>query len=308
MVSLLLMKKIAELFLMMFMGTAIVKLGFLKAEDSRILSVVCLYIISPCVTLNAFQVENTPQVQKGLLLNVIAAVVIHAIFLLASRLLEKPIRLDPVEKASAIYSNAANLIIPIVIALFGKEWIIYTCAYGAVQMVLIWTHCRRTLCSDYKVSVRSVLTNVNMISLMLGAVCFLAGIKFPAIVVETMDSMGGIIGPVSMLVTGILIGGMDVKKLVAYRRVIVPVCLRMIVYPLAVLAVMKLTGAESLVENGQTVLMISFLAACAPSASTVTQMAQVYEKDAEYAGVINVTTTLSCILTMPAMIYLYQML
>ena len=46
---------------------------------------------------------------------------------------------------------------------------------------------------------------------------------------------------------------------------------------------------------------------CTPSASTLTQMAQVYGKDADYASAINVVTTLLCIVTMPLMVALYQM-
>ena len=54
-------------------------------------------------------------------------------------------------------------------------------------------------------------------------------------------------------------------------------------------------------------LFRSLLAICTPSASTLTQMAQVYGKDADYASAINVVTTLLCIVTMPLMVALYQM-
>lgn len=37
------------------------------------------------------------------------------------------------------------------------------------------------------------------------------------------------------------------------------------------------------------------------------KMAQVYGKDARYAGAINVITTLLCMITMPIMVYLYQL-
>ena len=42
-------------------------------------------------------------------------------------------------------------------------------------------------------------------------------------------------------------------------------------------------------------------------ASTITQQAQVYHQDAAYAGAINVLTTILCIVTMPLMIWLYQL-
>ncbi len=37
----------------------------------------------------------------------------------------------------------------------------------------------------------------------------------------------------------------------------------------------------------------------------ITQMAQIYKKDAGYASAINVITTITCIITMPVMVWLY---
>ena len=50
-ISLLLMQQIAQLFLILLMGYAVVKTGLLKAADSRVLSVVFVYLITPCVVL-----------------------------------------------------------------------------------------------------------------------------------------------------------------------------------------------------------------------------------------------------------------
>ena len=49
-------------------------------------------------------------------------------------LLGHALHLDAVEKASMIYSNAGNLIIPIVTAVLGKEWVIYSSAFLSVQL------------------------------------------------------------------------------------------------------------------------------------------------------------------------------
>lgn len=54
MLSLILLQQIAQLFIIIFLGWAIVKAGILKSEDSRVLSMLLLYVIIPCVILNAF--------------------------------------------------------------------------------------------------------------------------------------------------------------------------------------------------------------------------------------------------------------
>ena len=71
--SILLMEQIAKLFIMIFMGYAVVKMGLLKDEDSKVLSTLVLYLIVPCVILNAFQVDYTPEKVSGLELACIAS-------------------------------------------------------------------------------------------------------------------------------------------------------------------------------------------------------------------------------------------
>ena len=51
------MQQITELFLMIFMGYVIVKARLLKGEDSKVISKIVLYLIIPCVIINAFQVD-----------------------------------------------------------------------------------------------------------------------------------------------------------------------------------------------------------------------------------------------------------
>jgi predicted permease len=75
--------------------------------------------------------------------------------------------------------------------------------------------------------------------------------------------------------------------------------------PAIILALIKLSGAASLVVNGDQILLISMLAAAAPVANMISMFAQLYGKDAEYASTITTLTTLSCIVTMPVFVYLY---
>ena len=121
-----LLGKIASLFLIMLAGYVVVRCGFLRAEDSHTLSVLSLYLICPCSIISAFQIDSTPEIRSGLMLALIAGLVIQLALVLVVTLLKKPLRLEPVEQTSIIYSNSGNLIIPLVSALLGPEWIVYT--------------------------------------------------------------------------------------------------------------------------------------------------------------------------------------
>ena len=103
---LMLLEQIVQLFLCIVLGWLLVRLHLLKPEDSRVLSKVCLYLVTPCVIINAFQLQRTPELLQGLALSLGAAIGIHALFFIATALLHRPLRLTPVEQASLIYTNS----------------------------------------------------------------------------------------------------------------------------------------------------------------------------------------------------------
>ena len=111
-ISLLLMEEIAKLFAIMLMGYAVVKAGLMKSSESKSISVVMVYLVIPCVIIDAFQVDYTPDVKKGLLLACAAAVLVHVLFLILTTILKQVLRLDTIERATVIYSNAGILVIP----------------------------------------------------------------------------------------------------------------------------------------------------------------------------------------------------
>ena len=218
MISLILAEKIFSLFLIMFMGYAVVHWGLLHAEDSKTLSLISLYLISPCVIISAFQVQYTPDVLHGLLLALAAAVLLHVGIIVVVNLLGHALHLDAVEKASMIYSNAGNLIIPIVTAVLGKEWVIYSSAFLSVQLFLLWSHAKSMLCGEKSFELKKVLTNINMIAILAGAALFLLHIQLPAVIEDSLDMVGSAIGPISMIILGMLMAGMNFKKILGYRR------------------------------------------------------------------------------------------
>ena len=308
MLAFLLMKKIASLFLIVAMGALLVKRKILKSEDSRILSKLAVYVINPCVILTAFQMDCTKEVRDGLLVALFAGFIIHGTWIVITRILQRPLKLQPVEQISLVYSNAGNLIIPLVISLFGKEWVIYTSAFITAQTIFLWSHGVSVISGEKRFAVKKILCNMNMIATMVGMVVFFTGLRLPSLIQDSADSLTAMIGAMAMLITGMIIGGTDMKAVLASARIWLVVGLRLIGFPLVALAILKGTGIASLVPGGEQVLLITFLAAMTPTASMVTQITQIYGNDEAYAGAVNVLTTLCCILTMPVMVLLYQML
>lgn len=305
-ISILLMKQIAQLFLMIFMGYLIVKTGLVEDTDSKVLSKIILYLVIPCVIINAFQVDYTSDTVKGLLLAFIASVITQIILLIVISALGKLFHLNEVEIASIYYSNSGNLIVPIVTFILGKEWVLYGCVFMSVQLIFIWTHCKKIISQEASYDWKKIVLNINMISIFIGILLFFTKIHLPEIINDSISSVGNMIGPASMIVTGMLFA-VGSEADFTNKKVYFISVLRLIVLPIFALILIKLSHLAAFSADGDKIMLIVFLAIITPSASTVTQMCQVYGNDSQYASAINVVTTLFSIVTMPLLVMLFQM-
>ena len=313
-----LLLKIASLFICLLAGFLTVKLKALKAEMGRTLSVLLLYVFVPCSVLGAFQVENTPEVRSNLLLAFIAAFAAQTVLMLLGGAVKKRILPDVTERMSTVYSNAGNIIIPLIEAALGGQYVIYTVAFISVQLFFLWTHCRSCMEGNTGGGIsrknrllaagKKVLLTPAIIAIFIGIILFLTGTALPGFVKDGVSMMGGLIGPVSMIIIGMLLGGMDLKKLFTYKRVWLTAAFRLLVFPVFTLLLFALCGRLLPVGESRKVLYIVFLATASPAASTVTNMSQLYGRDADYAGVISIVTTVLCIVTMPLLSLVYTAL
>lgn len=306
--SLLLMKQIASMFLMMAVGVILVRLKVLKPEHGTVISKILLYAVVPCTIINSYQIEFSLSKLEGLGVSILGAVVVHVIFYVLERVLRKPLHLEPVESASVFYSNAGNLIIPLVLAALGQEWVFYISGYMLIQQLLIWTHGKSMVCGERQWDIKKIVTNVNIIAIFVGIILFLTGFRFPSVVQTAVDSMAGMIAPLSMVLTGMLLGGMKFREIIGARRAYLITALRLIVFPLVVVLVFAFSGMTRLHPEAANILLVTTLATASASATTITQFAQLYDNKPGYTSVISIMTVIFCIVTIPLMTGLYQWL
>ena len=305
MVTKLLIYKILQLFVMMILGFVVTKCKIVKPNDSIILSKISLYLLMPSAIINAFDFKRTEGLMWSLGFAFLAALAVHIVLYVIDFLYGRFIYDNPVERASIMYSNAGNLIIPIVSFVIGGEWVIFSTAFLTVQLAFLWSHGARLFSAGEKFNVKRVLLNVNIITIAIGIVMLLLNWRLPTFVKDITTSFGDMLGPVAMLIAGMLAANIDFGKMILDKRLYRVVIARMVACPLIVLGVLKLLSLIPIVD-AEKILLISYLASITPAASTVMQFAQIHGRDAEYATAINIFTTVVCVLTMPLFVMLYD--
>lgn len=306
--SLLLMENILSMALMVIMGYVATKKKILKEEDTAVLSAVCLYLVCPSTLLSAFQVDFEADKVRKLLIVFAAAIVAHAVYIILTWLLSKRVKLKPVQYTSLIYSNAGNLILPLAGAVLGQESVLYACAYMAVQTFLFWTHAIIVLGGKDQINLKKILLNPNMIAITVSLILFFCHIRLPKILTGALSSMGSMIGPLSMLIVGMIMASVNLKEVFSDIRSYLICFGRLIVYPLILILLVWVTRLTEIIPDARELFVITLLAAAAPSASSIVQAAKLYHRDAAGASVINVMSVVLCIITLPGMVFIYQLL
>ena len=294
--SILLIQQICQLFIMIFFGFLLVRGRVLTAENSKVLSILLLYVACPCAIINSFMIDFTSDKLIGLGISFLGAILVHIIFIPLANLLGKIFGFTPIEKATLIYSNSGNLIIPLVGAILGNEWVIYSSGYMVIQTILLWTHAKSLVCNEPSFDIKKILLNINIIAIIIGICLFMFQLQ------------GSMMGPLAMIVIGMLIGEMDLRSIFVEKRTYLISLFRLVVFPLIMILIFKFTGISRLTVDADKILLITILAASAPPAATITQFAQLYNKHPGYASIMNVMGVIFSIITMPLMIMIYQLL
>ncbi len=305
-ISILLGEKILSMLLACLVGFVVVRVGILKTEDSSVLSKVLAFICSPCAIVSAFQVEFTSDKAVGLLIALGLAIAIHVIYIAGARVLGETIGMSRVERAAVVYSNAGYLVIPLVYSVLGPEWVFYTCAYSTVQTILLWTHCKSLVGNDGRIQWKAILVNPNFLAIYAGIFMFLTGLRFPGVLQATMSDFSSLLGPLSMVIIGLLIGDEKLPELFKVKRSYFICFLRLIAIPLLTVGLFFLISKVIYHPELERIMLIVLWATAAPVGTMVAQLSQIYGTDGQYAGRLNLISVLLCLVTMPLVTYVFE--
>ncbi|MEG2119575.1 MAG: AEC family transporter, partial [Pseudoflavonifractor sp.] len=133
--------QVLVLFLMMGVGFALAKFQKLSAAGLSQMSAVLLYVVAPCVIINAFQGDNLPS-PSLLGVGLVALSVYYLVFMPASALFfgRQPPLTRSVLRFGMCYSNVGFMGLPLIEATLGPEALIYGVISMALFNIAQWVH------------------------------------------------------------------------------------------------------------------------------------------------------------------------
>lgn len=282
------------LFLLLAVGFACRKLGFLTEPAVRGLTNLMLYVVTPCMLINAFQRPFEISLLRGFLIATAVCIGVHLIVFPLSRLLIRD--KDPgrcrVLRFGACFANCGYMGLPLLQALFGSEALFYGAAYNALFTVLTWTHGLAVMCGGGKerISLKKAFINPGTLSVIAGLVLFFASVTLPPLIAKPVEYLASMNVPVPMLIIGYYLGDLDIRAVFAKKNSFVMLAIRLVLMPLITLGGLWLIGIRG------TLLVTCVVASATPVATVCTMFATKYDQEpALSAGIVAVSTLCSVV-------------
>ena len=300
-------------FLMMIPGIIMKKTKLSTDGLGKGLSNLVLYVAQPVLIFVSYLREFDKSVFINMLWVFIFSIAVHVIFSLISMASFKksPDGVRRMLRFATIFSNAAFMGIPLIKEVIGAKAVIYASVYNLSFNAFLWTlgvyictankenlgECEP--CKKSHISFKKAFLHPTMISAYLGLLFFFLPIHntLPELITDGLYRIEALVAPLSMIVLGLRLAEIDLRGFFKDINLYVFIILRHLALPTVVFFMMR--GLAVFVDIDPVVIKCVLIMAAAPSATSATMFAEMYDCDAKYVSKVVAVSTILSLATMP---------
>ena len=302
--------QVGVLFALMAVGAVCRRVRLVDETSVKGMVNVLLLVVTPSLIIDSFQRPFDSSMMHGFFWAFVIAAFAHVAIILFARIFSRGDDSSrPVLRLAMVFSNAGFMGIPLEQAILGAEGVFYGIVYVVVFNFFMWSwglyemrgtgnRERGTENGERWRSLRPMIVNPGTVGIAIGLPLFFASISLPAILKTPVHLLAELNTPLAMLVIGFYLAGADFRRVIRMPSAYFAAVVRLIVYPLAMVALLFPLRAHFPRE----MMLALVTAASAPVAAMVSMFASKFERDVDLSvGLVSGTTLLS-ILTMPPVI------
>ena len=303
MVFLTALRAVAVLLIIALPGYILMKRKMLSEACIPGFSKILLFVTQPCLAIYTFRsaeysLEKLIDVGKFALLSaiILGAMIGGAYILLRHRYERSIYRVMTFAVGSA---NCAFFGIPIIEALIphmAADVIIYTMVFSFVMNLIGWTAGSAIMAQDVRyISVKKIFINPAMIGTVIALVLFVTELPLPSDLMSMVTTAGKMATPISMIVMGMRLATMDLKRMFTNVRIYAAVFAKLVVMPLLSLLLVVFLPISPDVK------VTFFIISACPIASVALNYAEIVGEGQDEAAGMLLTATMLSIVTLPLM-------
>ena len=298
------LEQIIALFLILFFGYFLRSRKVITRKGQQFLFDLLIDYILPFLIISAMTVEISPELIENTKILFICWVFVYLALIVSANIFKRFIRADDKKQRTfeflIIFSNVGYMGLPIIGAVYPETGLFY----GSLGMIpfniVIWTYGIYLLSARKKENsdrLQNIINN-GVIALGIGFILFITGINLPGPISEAVDMVGDMTFPLSMLVIGSSLFGINIKRVILKPKLVFLSLLRLLVIPVLLLL------ALSFLPIPEILVGIIVIQAAMPIAANSVIFAARYQGDYQLASEAVFITTLFGIISIPLIIWL----
>ena len=295
------------LFSLILMGYVVAKVKVVPENSATVLSKLENNLFVPALVLGTFvenfTVEKLSTAWKLFLVSFAICIVMMFLAIAVAKCCSKDQYIRNIYTYGLAFSNFGFMGNAVVSAVFPDiflEYLIFTMPLWT--MIYMWgVPCLLIPSEEGKQTIKSRLksfANPMFAAMVIGVVIGLSGIQLPNFLSTAVNVTGSCMSPIAMMLTGITIANMDVKKVLSIKSIYVVSIIRLLVFPLIFIGVFKL------VPISQNIVVCTICSLAMPLGLSTLVIPGGYGKDTSVAAGMAVVSHLLSAITIPVIFYI----
>jgi predicted permease len=274
------------------------KRNIITAQLNKGLVDILIKIALPFMIISSFIYSYDNTIKANVTKTFYYSTLAYIIMIAVSYLLLLPIKDDrkTILHFANVFVNTGYVGFPILNSVYGSEGVIYGSIFNMFFVILLWTYGLILFKGNFEKKefiqeLIKILLNPSIIAVCLGITIMIFHIKLPVSLLSSIKSIGSITGPLSMIIIGVILSNVKIKKYLRDWTIYYGITAKLIIIPAIMYLISLLAVSSSKAIN--TVIIMSAM----PASAMTSILAESFDKEKEYAAVIVSVTTLLSLVT-----------
>lgn len=292
------------LLLMIGAGYFVTKKGMLDEHTNNQMSDMIVQIFNPLLVL-ASAASSVGQVSMDAMkLAGGIAVGMFAAFIAAGKLLapffDKDREQRKIFQLMFVFSNVGFIGIPVISSIFGTEYVVYVTEFMLVYTLVFYTYGIALM--DGKLTAASIRAMINpgTVSGLLAMAIIIFSIQLPDFLKTAVTYLGNVTSPMALVAVGFALAQSDLKKIFGQPRLYVFSVIKLLLFPLLLLPLLRL------VLGGSDLLAVCMVMFGMPVGNMPLILGNQRGLDVTACSAAIILSTVLCVLTVPVLMIFAQ--
>lgn len=291
-----------KLFLLLVLGFVLFKCHIFDEYTNKKISALIVNVASPMLIISSIAgVEGNDKSIVFLMIG--AGILMYIGFIILGKIINRifpfPKKDWPVYECMVVFANTGFMGYPVLLDVFGQEAVFYASLIHMAFNFFVYTYAILCLTksddSEFKLNFKQLLTP-GIILIFVGIFIYLFDIQLPSVLMDTINSVGSLTAPLSMMMIGSSLAVYPIKDSFTDWRSYVFAFVRLIIVPFMTMIVCRLLHINPYYAN------ITIITNAMPVGSMVLMLATQYNANVKIVTKNIVVSTLLSVITIPIVV------